>query len=83
MGEIIFNELMHLFLSSLQSQKADTFLRFLNDSIEKAHMRFLCNIMSHLNQFNLQLQGKNHTIVDMYEAVEAFHLKLTRFEHDL
>ncbi len=40
MGEIIFNELMHLFLSSLQSQKSETFLRFLNDSIEKAHMRF-------------------------------------------
>uniref|UniRef100_A0A8C1S060 Uncharacterized protein n=1 Tax=Cyprinus carpio TaxID=7962 RepID=A0A8C1S060_CYPCA len=71
------------FLSSLQSQKAEKFLRFLNDSIEMAYVRFLCDIMSHLNQLNLQLQGKNHTIADMYEAIEAFRLKLTLFERDL
>lgn len=59
------------FLSSLQKQKAKGFLRFLNDSTEVAYVCFLCDIMSHLNQLNLQLQGKNHTIADMYEAVEA------------
>lgn len=26
---------------------------------------------------------KNHTIADMYEAVEAFRLNLTRFQRDL
>lgn len=71
------------FLSSLQSQKAEKFLRFLNDSTEMAYVRFLCDIMSHLNQLNLQLQGKNQTIADMYEAVEAFRLKLTLFERNL
>ncbi|XP_065131907.1 protein FAM200A-like [Paramisgurnus dabryanus] len=79
-------ELQHelcTFLSSLQSQKAETFLRFLNDNTEMAFVHFLCDIMSHLNQLNLQLQGKNHTIADMYEAVEAFRLKLDLFERDL
>lgn len=46
-------------------------------------MHLLCNIMSHLNQLNLKLQGKNHTIADMYKAVKAFRLKLTLFERDL
>jgi hypothetical protein len=32
--------------------------------------------MSHLNPLNLQLQGKNHTVADMYEAIEALQSKL-------
>lgn len=66
-----------------QGPKRETFLRFLNDNTEMAFVHFLCDIMSHLNQLNLQLQGKNHTFADMYEAVEAFLLKLDLFERDL
>ena len=39
--------------------------------------------MSHLNHLNLQLQGINHTVADMYEAGEAFQLKLNLLERDI
>uniref|UniRef100_A0AAR2JP96 DUF4371 domain-containing protein n=1 Tax=Pygocentrus nattereri TaxID=42514 RepID=A0AAR2JP96_PYGNA len=71
------------FLGNLQNEKAHSFLKFLNDSKEMAYVHFLCDITSHLNQLNLQLQGKNHTIADMYEAVEAFRLKLDLFQRDI
>uniref|UniRef100_A0AAR2LE77 DUF4371 domain-containing protein n=1 Tax=Pygocentrus nattereri TaxID=42514 RepID=A0AAR2LE77_PYGNA len=71
------------FLGNLQNEKAHSFLKFLNDSKEMAFVHFLCDITSHLNQLNLQLQGKNHTIADMYEAVEAFRLKLDLFQRDI
>ena len=36
--------------------------------------------MSHLNHLNLQLQGKNHTVADIYKAVEDFQSKLNLLE---
>jgi hypothetical protein len=39
--------------------------------------------MSHLNLLNLQLQGKNHTVADMYEAIEALRSKLHLLERDI
>ncbi|KAJ8014471.1 hypothetical protein DPEC_G00040580 [Dallia pectoralis] len=32
---------------------------------------------------NLRLQGKNHTVADMYEAIEAFRSKLQLLERDI
>ena len=40
-------------------------------------------MMSHLNHLNLQLHGKNHTVADMYEAVDAFRSKLNLLERDI
>ncbi|XP_060774626.1 protein FAM200A-like [Neoarius graeffei] len=71
------------FLSSLQSQKAQQFQTFLTDRKEMAYVCFLSDIMSHLNHLNLKLQGKNHTVADMYEAIEAFQGKLNIFERDI
>ncbi len=71
------------FLSSLQSQKAQEFQLFLSDDKVMARVFFLCDIMSHLNQLNLQLQGRNHTVADVYEAVDAFQSKLTLLERDI
>ena len=39
--------------------------------------------MSHLNHLNLQLQGRNHTVADMCEAIEAFRSKLHLLERDI
>ncbi|KAJ4946945.1 hypothetical protein JOQ06_008988 [Pogonophryne albipinna] len=71
------------FLSSLQSQKAHEFLSFLTDTKVIADVNCLCDIMSHLNHLNLQLQGNNHTVAEMYEAVEAFRSKLHLLERDI
>lgn len=71
------------FLSSLTSQKAHELLAFLTNNEEMSSVCFLSDIMSHLNSLNLQLQGKNHTVADMYEAIEAFQAKLGLLERDI
>lgn len=43
-------------------------------------MTFLCDITSHLNVMNLQLQGRGRVISDMYSTVKAFQTKLTLWE---
>lgn len=37
---------------------------------------FLCDITSHLNALNLQLQEQDHVITDMHAAMKAFKTKL-------
>lgn len=71
------------FISGLSSHKAQEHLTFLGDTKMMAYVSFLCDIMCHLNQLNLQLQGKKHTVAEMYEAVEAFQSKLKLLEKDL
>lgn len=43
-------------------------------------MAFLCDITSHLNVMNLQLQGRGRVISDMYGTVKAFKTKLSLWE---
>ena len=47
------------------------------DTTELRDKNFLSDIVSHLNVFSLQLQGRGHTITDMYAAVRAFKTKLS------
>ncbi|KAK2812118.1 hypothetical protein Q5P01_000071 [Channa striata] len=43
-------------------------------------MAFLCDITSHLNVMNLQLQGWGRVISDMYNTVKEFKTKLSLWE---
>ena len=43
-------------------------------------MAFLTDITSHLNRLNLQLQGKNQTVSDLYGHMNAFKIKLSLFQ---
>ncbi|XP_055726157.1 general transcription factor II-I repeat domain-containing protein 2-like [Salvelinus fontinalis] len=52
----------------------------LRDEMFLCEMAFLCDITSHLNAMNLQLQGRDHVISDMYSTVKAFKTKLTLWE---
>lgn len=52
----------------------------LRDESFLCEMAFLSDIMSHLNAMNLQLQGRNRVISDMYSSVKAFKTKLTLWE---
>ncbi|XP_039190545.1 general transcription factor II-I repeat domain-containing protein 2-like [Crotalus tigris] len=43
-------------------------------------LAFLCDITKHLTALNLQLQGRDRVIMDMYGAVKAFQFKLRLWE---
>ncbi|KAK0137704.1 General transcription factor II-I repeat domain-containing protein 2 [Merluccius polli] len=44
----------------------------LRDEKWKCEVAFLADITAHLNVLNFQLQGRDHMITDMYDAVKAF-----------
>ncbi|CAL9703956.1 unnamed protein product [Knipowitschia caucasica] len=71
------------FLGQLKSQKATPFLLFLRDMEKMDHVAFLVDITSHLNQLNLKLQGKDHSVCDLMTDVHAFQRKLELFKGDL
>ncbi|XP_072900801.1 general transcription factor II-I repeat domain-containing protein 2-like [Hemitrygon akajei] len=52
----------------------------LQDKKLLCEMAFLCDITSHLNALNLQLQGRGRVITDMHAAVRAFKTKLRLWE---
>lgn len=52
----------------------------LRDEKWKCELAFLSDITTHLNVLNLQLQGRDHLIIDMHDAVKAFQVKLRFWE---
>jgi hypothetical protein len=44
---------------------------------------FFCDITAHLNDLNIQLQGKDQLIFKMFAAVKAFKMKLKLFRSQL
>jgi len=52
----------------------------LQDEPFLCEMAFLCDITSHLNVINLQLQGRGGVISDMYSTVKAFRNKSSLWE---
>ena len=52
----------------------------LRDEKWKCELAFLADITMHLSVLNLQLQGWECMITDMYDAVKAFQVKLRLWE---
>ncbi|XP_061569005.1 SCAN domain-containing protein 3-like [Cololabis saira] len=71
------------FLRLSKMRAADDHLAFLQDEMSMSNVAFLTDIFGHLNQLNLQLQGRGKTIVDMVEKMESFTRKLELFQSDL
>ena len=46
-------------------------------------LAFLVDLTSHLNELNLQLQGKNQLIHEMWKHILAFETKLQLWEYQL
>lgn len=46
-------------------------------------LAFMCDITSHLDALNLQLQGRECIITDMYAAVRAFKTKLCLWKNQM
>ena len=71
------------FLSEDNSAKAVGFKEFLADEAKMNTIAFLVDITGHLNDVNLQLQGRSHTICDLVSSVNAFQEKLRLYLDDL
>lgn len=71
------------FLKQSKSKAAADHLRILQDMGYMCNVAFLTDIFSHLNTLNLQLQGKEKSVVDLVEKLEAFGNKLDLFHADL
>ena len=44
---------------------------------------FLADIMLHLNDLNVKLQGKNHSVFNLISTLRAFPKKLELFANDI
>lgn len=71
------------FLRLRKLRAADDHLAFLQDEKNISNVAFLTDIFGHLNQLNLQLQGRGKTIVDIVEKLESFTRKLELFQSDM
>ncbi|XP_033987943.1 SCAN domain-containing protein 3-like [Trematomus bernacchii] len=71
------------FLRLSKIRAAADHLALLGDEKFMSNVAFLADIFGHLNQLNLQLQGRGKTIVDMVEKLESFTRKLELFESDI
>ena len=71
------------FLGMSKSKAAADHLILLEDEKFMSNVAFLSDIFGHLNLLNLQLQGRDKTIVDMVEKLESFTRKLEMLEADI
>ncbi|CAL9706387.1 unnamed protein product [Knipowitschia caucasica] len=71
------------FLQMKNNATAAEHLAQLEDKTFMANVAFLTDIFGHLNQLNLQLQGRGKIIVDMVEKLESFIKKLELFVTDM
>ena len=71
-----------MFLEQQKNHKA-SLLIFWKMREKKNVMAFLVDVTSHLNDLNLKLQGKNHSVCDLVAAVQSFQRKLAIFKVDL
>ncbi|GFX15554.1 general transcription factor II-I repeat domain-containing protein 2 [Trichonephila clavipes] len=69
-----FRDLLQEVKKFLES-KDETYIE-LSDKIWFIDLTFVVDITSHLNELNLQLQGKNQTIVELIGYVNTFKNKL-------
>ncbi|XP_075998413.1 SCAN domain-containing protein 3-like [Genypterus blacodes] len=79
---VLLNEIK-AFLGMSKSIAAADHLILLEDEKFMSNVAFLSDIFGHLNQLNLQPQGRDKTLVDMVEKLESFTRMLEMFEADI
>ncbi|KAJ4928903.1 hypothetical protein JOQ06_004525 [Pogonophryne albipinna] len=71
------------FVKQSKSKGAADYLCIMQDKTYMSNVAFLADIFSHLNALNLQLQGKEKSVVNLVEKLDAFRRKLDLFNTDL
>ena len=71
------------FLRNSKHKKANAFLCLIENDEFYAAVCFLSDIFQHLNQLNLELQGRDKMVTQLVERLHAFQKKVTLFSTDL
>lgn len=71
------------FLKSADNNRAKEFLVFLQSDSTRLKLSFLTDILGHMNELNLRLQGQGHSIFELHDCVRSFSAKLQLFQVDL
>ena len=71
------------FLSQIGGDAAERFLVILRSKHSLRDMAFLTDILAHLNNLNLKLQGEGRNVVELWQAVTSFKDKLQCFYEDI
>ncbi|XP_068235579.1 SCAN domain-containing protein 3-like [Palaemon carinicauda] len=74
---------LQTFLEDQNIVKAKAFSEYLKDDKKIESVEFLADIMSHLNDLNVKLQGEKHTISNLISAIRAFQKKIKLFKDDI
>lgn len=72
-----------VFLQSSKMKKAGKFLSLMGNDDFNATVCFLSDVFHHLNQLNMELQGRDKTVSELVEKLHAFLRKLSLFSADL
>uniref|UniRef100_A0A8C5ET12 HAT C-terminal dimerisation domain-containing protein n=1 Tax=Gouania willdenowi TaxID=441366 RepID=A0A8C5ET12_GOUWI len=72
-----------VFLQSSKLKKAGKFLSLMGNNEFNATVCFLSDVFYHLNQLNMELQGRDKTVFELVEKLRAFQRKLSLFSADL
>ncbi|BFY98365.1 hypothetical protein BsWGS_01405 [Bradybaena similaris] len=72
-----------IFLGNCTQRNAEKYRKVLNDNAFLADVCFLNDLFAHLNTLNFKLQGRDKTIIDLVEQLNAFRDKLPLFLMDL
>ncbi|XP_067935807.1 general transcription factor II-I repeat domain-containing protein 2-like [Watersipora subatra] len=74
---------IELFLSEIGGYAAERFLEILRSENSLRDMAFLTDILAHLYDLNLKLQGESCNVVELWQAVTSFKDKLHCFYEDI
>ncbi|KAF9742714.1 General transcription factor II-I repeat domain-containing protein 2, partial [Nosema granulosis] len=80
----VFNELSEEIGVFLESKlETSSFATIISDTLWKQDLAFLTDLTSHMNTLNINLQGRNKCITNMYDEISGFRSKLSLFKTHL
>jgi hypothetical protein len=71
------------FLGEIGGDTAEGFVEILRSEDSKRDMAFLTDMLGHLNDLNLKLQGEGKNVTELWHTIKSFDNKLVCFFEDI